>query len=149
MIVQTANFGDIEVDENNLYLFEGGLPGFEESQRFILVNVEGNPSFNYLQSADQPDLVFVLADPFAFFSDYEFDLSDAMMRELALDGQNDVSVRVILNARQGLREATANLTAPLVFNTKKQLGKQIILGQSSYSTRHRLFPAAAGAAKGE
>ncbi|MDG0794569.1 flagellar assembly protein FliW [Cohnella ginsengisoli] len=149
MIVQTANFGDIEVEEKSLYLFEEGLPGFEESRRFILVNVEGNPSFNYLQSADQPDLVFVLADPFAFFSDYEFDLSDAMMRELALEGQNDVSVRVILNTRQGLKDATANLTAPLVFNTKKQLGKQIILGQSSYSTRHRLFPAAAGAAKGE
>ncbi|MDG0811863.1 flagellar assembly protein FliW [Cohnella rhizosphaerae] len=149
MIVQTANFGDIEVDESNLYFFEEGLPGFEDSRRFILVSVEGNPSFNYLQSADQPDLVFVLADPFAFFSDYEFELSDAVLRELALDSQSDVSVRVILNARQGLKEATANLTAPLVFNTQKQFGKQIILGQSSYSTRHRLFPAAAGAAKGE
>ena len=44
MIVETARFGSVEVDEDKVILFEDGLPGFESLTKYIILSPpEPNP----------------------------------------------------------------------------------------------------------
>jgi flagellar assembly factor FliW len=38
-----------------------------------------------------------------------------------------------------MEKITANLQAPVIINTKQQLAKQVILMNTAYETKHRLF----------
>lgn len=65
MIISTSIWGDIEVNEKEVYRFEKGIPGFEETTEFVLLDQDEAP-FYYLQSLQQKELSFVLVDPFIF-----------------------------------------------------------------------------------
>jgi flagellar assembly factor FliW len=140
MKVQTLNFGELEVTESSIYFFSEGIPGFERAQTYALLELEEYSPFAHLQSTDNPDLVFILVNPFEFFPSYEFDLSDVIIDELKIKKEEDeIIIRSIVNNREGLVESTTNLIAPIVLNAKQRVGKQIILTQGEYTTKHRLF----------
>jgi flagellar assembly factor FliW len=40
MKIATAHFGEVEIDENKILIFEKGLPGLEEDKRFALLSNE-------------------------------------------------------------------------------------------------------------
>ena len=80
--------------------------------------------------------------PLVFFPDYEFTIDDDVEKELGLTSPEDVLIYTILTlAGKEIRDLTANLMAPIVINVKTRLAKQIVLDRSSYTTKHRLFPA--------
>jgi flagellar assembly factor FliW len=139
MIVQTERFGEIEVREEDIIKFERGLPGFENSKLFTLIGVEEHAPFIYMQSLDQSQLVFIVVDPFEFFPQYEFDISDRVTEELAITSQEQATIRVIVSIKGNLESATANLVAPIVINKSSNLGKQVVLSTTPYTTKQSLF----------
>jgi len=141
MKVETAQFGQIEIDEARIYHFNQGIPGFEQATRFVFIDVEEHDSFSYMQSVDVKDLVFIVVDPFEFYKNYEFDLPDLAMAQLQVGSSDKINIRTIVSVREKLEQATTNLVAPIVLNVNKRLGKQVILTSTSYSTRHKLFQA--------
>ncbi|MGG4049609.1 flagellar assembly protein FliW [Paenibacillus favisporus] len=122
--------------EEQIYQFDKGLPGFEEYRKFALLDM-GEEPFSYLQSIDDMNVSFMLVNPFVFYPDYEFELSDPEAAELGIDDQ--VSVRNMVTIQEPLEQSTINLLAPLVLNPVKRTAKQIVLHQSSYQTRHLLL----------
>ena len=73
--------------------------------------------------------------------DYEFELDDAVQKELGIKDQEDMLIYVIITIPQGrIEDMTANLTAPVVLNKKNMQAKQVVLEKGGYTTRHRLFP---------
>lgn len=139
MKLQTARFGELEIADQEVYLFEEGIPGFVAEKEFVLVEVEGHDPFSYIQSVTTPDLAFVIIDPFILDKRYEFDLADAAMNDIGFSGDQRIIIRVIVSIRDSLGEATANMVAPLVLNVESRKGKQIILTQGDYSTKHPLI----------
>lgn len=139
MKLETSRFGEIDLDEDRIYHFEHGIPGFEPFKRFMLIEVAEHAPFAYLQSLDDGKLAFIVTNPFEFVGNYEFDLPESVTNELQLASEEEVDVRVIVSIHGELEQATANLIAPIVLNAKKRLGKQIILTAAPYTTRHRLF----------
>ncbi|YCI23180.1 flagellar assembly protein FliW [Paenibacillus sp. Z3-2] len=95
--------------------------------------------FNYLQSVREPALAFLLASPFMFVPDYSFELSEADKEELEI--QDQVSVYSIVTIQAEANKSTMNLLAPVVLNPEKRVGKQVVLHQSSYETRHLIWAA--------
>ncbi|MFC5469701.1 flagellar assembly protein FliW [Cohnella suwonensis] len=139
MKLLTAKLGELEVREEDIYSFESGIPGFEQSRRFVLVTVKEHEPFAYLQSVDDSQLAFIMIDPFEFFSDYEFDLPVPELEELQIQSKEQIIIRSIVNVNDDLEHATTNLVAPVVMNAVAKRGKQVILLRADYSTKHRLF----------
>jgi flagellar assembly factor FliW len=139
MKIATKYHGDIEIHEQNIVRFEQGIPGFLEEKLFVLLPLEDTP-FIILQSVNTPALGFVLIEPFSYFPTYEIDLDDNTLEQLQITGEQDVALYVILTVADPFDDTTANLQAPIVINVNKRLGKQVILTNTDYKTKHRLFP---------
>ncbi|KZE70236.1 flagellar assembly protein FliW [Paenibacillus jamilae] len=137
MIISTSIWGDIEVNDKEIYRFEKGIPGFEETTEFVLLDQDEAP-FYYLQSLQQKELSFVLVDPFIFYPEYEFELPDSEAEELGIE--SNLVVRSILTLHEQVENSTINLLAPLVFNPDNRQAKQVVLYQSSYLIKHSLQP---------
>jgi flagellar assembly factor FliW len=148
--IDTKYSGVTEINSQNIITFNQGLPSFEEEKSFILLPFSEEPGpFSILQSTLTPGLALVVMTPFAFFPDYEADLSDQTLEALQIEKSEDVVVFVVLTLRDTLEESTANLRGPIVINTAKKVGKQIVLNDSAYHTKHSLQTVAASGKKGE
>ncbi len=138
--LESPVLGRLEINQSEIYAFPSGIPGFEDQKRFIVVKPEADSPFAYLQSMDRPELVLLVADPFLFFSDYDFDISDQTVSELKIERPEQVEVWCVVTVPDSLEEATANLLAPIVVNADAKIGKQTVLATGEYRTKHALFP---------
>lgn len=135
MIIETLTWGSLEVEDEQIYHFSKGIPGFDEEVEYALIEDDG--PFVYLQSTRDKSLAFLMADPFSFYPEYEFELPEADAEELEIDSQ--IRVLGIITLKREIEESTMNLLAPVVLNTEKHLGKQVVLHQAKYQTKHPLW----------
>jgi flagellar assembly factor FliW len=139
MKIDTKYHCAITVVEKDIWTFPNGLPGFLEEQEFILLPIaEDQNVFFILQSVKTAGLAFVVANPFVFFSEYEFNLDEGSKDLLKLESERDVLIFVILNIKTPFEHSTANLLAPIIINSKENLAKQVILHDTDYKTKHLL-----------
>ncbi|MBO7747231.1 flagellar assembly protein FliW [Paenibacillus sp. MWE-103] len=143
MILQTTRFGQIEIEDHQWIVFPSGIPGFPQHKRYTLVSIEDSP-FYVLQSVEEGSLSFIVTSPFDFFPDYEFELESNMLHELGQPSPEQVRVLNIVTVKDKLEEATANLAAPIVWNTANRQAAQVILQHTSYRTKHALFSPPSG-----
>lgn len=148
MRIHTRYHGEQNIEEEKILTFENGIPGFPEEKRFVLLPLTEDQVFLAMQSVKTPELAFVVVNPFFFFQDYEFCLDEGTIAQLGIEDRNDVRVLNILTIRDPFRETTINLKAPLVLNEKTRKGKQVILEEEKYLTRHPLFLGNPSGAKG-
>ena len=153
MLVRTNFLGEeetIEVSEEQIFAFEPGLGGFEALRRYALIPEEDSP-IEWLQSLDDPDVAFAILEPFAFHSDYAFELSDADAEALGMREPQDALVRCILTLHEDPAKITANMLAPLVLCRRTHLARQVIVQNADYPLSLAMFAslADAGAAAGD
>ncbi len=139
MQIRSTRFGDLEISEENILSFPNGLPGFPDERQFAFFSYHEDSAFSFLQSMAEPDLTFVIVEPFSFVKDYSFELDDNVVRELEITEDAPPQVYNIVRIPEKVEEITANLAAPIVINRVKRLAAQIIMDKSNYSVRHRLF----------
>jgi flagellar assembly factor FliW len=141
MKIQTTRFGELEVADSSVITFNKGIPGFEESMKYVLIPADekGETPFFFLQSIDREEVNFFLVDPFAFFKEYDIKLQDQMVEKLELESPTDAIVLTTVTAKGEIKDATTNLKAPLVINNNKQLGMQIVLDNKDYLIKQPLF----------
>lgn len=139
MKIKTRQFGEIEIDETKIINMPAGIPGFQDRKRYSMLQKEEAAPFLFFQSVDDPDLTFVILDPKSVMEDYSVEEKD-MNKVVSWDFDNDeITVFVIVTIPSGDPEkATANFLAPLVINTKRKEGLQLILQNTTYSCQHPL-----------
>lgn len=140
MQVETLNFGQLNVRDEDIITFKQGLPGFEPLHRWMIVNPDPDLPFSYLQSLDQGEIALIMTDPFNFYPDYELKLTEDVQSELLIEQSSDVLVWSIVSIQDDILTASINLLAPVVINLVHKIGKQIILNDQRYRTKHSLFP---------
>jgi flagellar assembly factor FliW len=122
------------------FFFPEGLLGFPSYQRFTLSRYqaveEGESPFFILQSTNA-NLSFPLLAPQLLVSDYQLSLLPETLIKLATDTMNDLVALAIVTLRPRIKEITANLQGPLLFNPIARLGLQTIAER--YSVRHPLL----------
>ncbi|ASV68260.1 flagellar assembly protein FliW [Cytobacillus kochii] len=139
MKIETKYQGTVEVSSEQHLHFPVGLPGFPEEQQYVLLPFLEELPYFILQSINTAELAFVVVDPYAFFADYEFQLNEASQHALQIEQPEDVATFVILTLKEPFKSSTANLQGPLVINMKKRMGKQLVLNDARYKTKHPLF----------
>ena len=141
MKYDTARFGPLEIQDEDVLFFPDALYGFDQEKKFALLPLDPNieSPMEWLQSLRTRELAFILTDPFLFVPQYKMVLSDSEKDQLKIESTESVAVRVIVTIPRVHTEMTANLVAPLVINQKNRLAKQIVLTSAEYDTRHPLM----------
>lgn len=137
--VKTTRFGDIEVKSEDLIELPSGLIGFPELKRYVLLDHDKESPFKWLQSLDDGAIAFVLINPLLFKPDYTVEVTEAEVSDLELKAEEDAVISVIITIPTNPQNMTANLKAPLVFNLQNRRGKQLVLSNSAYTTRHNIM----------
>ena len=134
MLFNSSLLGQVEVDENTIITFEAGLPAFENCTRFKLFHEadSDNPSVFWMQSLDNPDVLFSVTDPQKLGIRYEIELNQDEVAALALSRQEDAAILLTIyrelpgdEANPALSQLRANVRNPLIINlaTQKALQK--------------------------
>lgn len=139
MKVHGTRFGSLPFKEEELLFLDEGLMGFPSSKRFLLFPYSENSAFFWLQSVDEPEIAFIVINPFDFFADLSFTVSDEDSLLIDLVRGEDVEVFSLVSVPDGQPEAMrTNLAGPVVVNVRNRKGKQILIKE--YSPRQPLIP---------
>lgn len=141
MILENTRFGRLAIEPAKIISMPCGMPGFPGMRRYVVLERPETWPFFYYQSVDDPQLAFVIMDPFLFEPDYAVDLGKCIA-EMAWEGDRPEALRIyaIVNAAEGVPEKiTANLMGPLIVNPARCEACQMVLHKSPYSHRHPVF----------
>ncbi|MDP6980489.1 MAG: flagellar assembly protein FliW [Myxococcota bacterium] len=133
--IESNRFGRIEVDPQNVLHFNG-LPGFSQARRFVVVDHADTTSFSWLVSLDDPDLAFVIANPWHFFPGYDPAVGTRHLTALEITKPEQLET-VVFASFHG-RQVTLNLSAPILINRESMQGTQVIIDDPRYSTREEV-----------
>jgi flagellar assembly factor FliW len=136
MVIDTLRFGMLELPESVLVTLPDGLLGFPECRRFVVLPYDDEMPLCWLQSADDPEVAFLALEPHLFFAEYEVMLSDSDTAALGLAKAEDATLLSLLTVSRDAHAITANLAGPIVVNVITRRGKQIVLDDARYSTKH-------------
>ena len=139
MQIDTHAFGTIDIDEDQVIRLTEPMAGFLEHTRFAVLDPDPEVPFKWFQSVDSADVCFLISDPAQFFPEYRVELSKNQLQDLQITEETDTAVAVVLRIPKEMNEATANLLAPVIFNTQAKLARQIILDGSGHPVRAPLL----------
>lgn len=139
MEIKTKYHGEVHINGNEVINFVKGIPGFPNEENFTILSLEEDGVFSILQSVVTPELAFVIVNPFHYFTDYDFQLEDQVVEALNIKSPEEVQVFTILTVQEPFEKTTANLQAPLIINNKNHMGKQVVLNNEKYTTRHKIL----------
>jgi len=141
LTIATRNFGTITVQPEQIITLSPGLLGFADLHRYVLIEYNQESPFLWMQSLDNPDLVFVVVDSVTIMPAYRIAPAPDVFQELAVKGIEDLKFFVILTIPPGRpQDITANLMGPIVINLRNRRGKQLVIEGTAYSHKHRLLP---------
>jgi flagellar assembly factor FliW len=129
------------VKAENVFLFPEGVPAFENVKRFVFLSKPETQPFFFMQALEPKGLSFVCIDPFLVCPAYRPNLSEADVAFLGLERPEDAFVAAIVTVTPDPRDFTANLQGPIVVNTRKSIGRQVVSGDPSQPLRYRLWDA--------
>lgn len=137
MIIHTSRFGGIEVDDRRFLSFPKGLLGFPDDHDFALIQTGQESAFYWMQAVHRPELAFVVCDPRLFVADYRIAIKTEDLQQIGLSNTAGSQVFVVVNKVDDI--LTGNLQGPLVINVATRVGKQLVLSDKRFSTRHPLM----------
>jgi flagellar assembly factor FliW len=133
MRITTKRFGEMDVPDESIITVLGGVIGFPDLVRYVLIQRQNDQPFYWLQCLDDPTLALVLINPVLFKSDYNPQLPQGLEEEL---GQGEISLFAIVTIPPGRpHEMTANLLGPLAMNPSSRKARQLVLDDRFYTHR--------------
>jgi flagellar assembly factor FliW len=124
------------VDHAAALTFSEGLVGCPDWTTFVMLSdSEEDLPVAYMQLVSDPSVRLLVTDPRLIEQSYTVTLSEQDRAELDLQPSD----RTVLYSTLTVNEdgtITANLLGPLVVNARTRQGRQLVLTDSGYTTRH-------------
>jgi flagellar assembly factor FliW len=133
VMIDSEHLGSVEVDESSVIELPAGILGFPEQRRYAIVAADDSGLYSWLQSLDEPELAFLTVVPSPFFPDYEPVIPDEDCATIGLTAPEDAQVLCLVTVDD--ESVTANLLGPIVLNVRTRMARQVVLTDSSLSTR--------------
>ena len=138
--LNTVKFGDIEVDKEFIFSFVLPIIGFEHLKDYTIIDIKPDSPFKWLQSTEDMELAFPITLCSYFGIDYQFDIPDEEAEKINIENTDDVFVFNIVNIpNSNPQGATVNMVAPIVVNLANKKAMQIILKNTDFEVRHKLY----------
>ena len=136
MKISTKQFGEIEVKEEEILHFQNPIYGFASLKKYILIS---HGILGWLQSVENPDIAFLVANPYEVYKDYDVVLEDKDVKALDTKKEEDVFVLSIVTLPETTEDISMNLLSPVVINYKNYHASQVILNNQKYKTKHYFY----------
>ena len=138
--LNTAKFGEIEIDKSSIFDFVSPIIGFKDLKQYAIIDYKPDSPFKWLQSIEDSELAFPITLCSFFGIDYQFDIPDEEAELLEIETADDVFVCNIANIPSSNPQgATVNMLAPIITNLKNKKAMQLILKNTNFEVRHKLF----------
>jgi len=124
MKISNRQFGEIEFTKEHVINFVHGIYGFEHLKKFLFIKTE-NDLFYWLNSVDQPEIVFPL-------------VSIGMIHEEYPRESDHEPFGVVTLSTDPLK-ITVNLKAPIYLNQETKTGFQKLIDKDEYPFNFKLF----------
>ncbi len=139
MEIHGTRFGTLKFREEELITLAEGMMGFPNSTQYLMFPYATDSSFFWLQSIEEPEIAFIVINPFDFFADLEFLIEDDVSEALGLEKGEDLEVFTLLTIPDSKpEEMRTNLAGPVVVNIRNRQGRQVVMKE--YSARQPLIP---------
>ena len=140
VVINTSKFGEVEIDKNAIFNFVSPIIGFNDLKEYTIIDYKPDSPFKWLQSVEDMDLAFPITLCSFFGIDYQFDIPDEEASQLEIESADDIFVCNIANIPSSNPQgATINMLAPIVINIVNKKAMQIILKNTEFEVRHKLF----------
>lgn len=139
MVLATQNVTRFSTETRNVIRFEEGIYGFENVKDFLLLQEEETATIWSLQSAASAYPSLIVVNPFIVLPDYRPVVSAEDFEKLGSPAEEDLCILTVAVIKKNLPDSVVNLKSPIVINAKLKLGKQIIMEDTDYPVRYRLF----------
>ncbi|MCD6165155.1 flagellar assembly protein FliW [candidate division KSB1 bacterium] len=140
--INSARWGKLLVDPDDIIEFPRGIIGFEKYKKFAIFESQDFKPFQLLISVEQENIGFVIINPFNFCPDYKPKIIPLDLKELNIQNGDRFLIYAIVTLAPDSRQSTANLRGPIIINLKKRIGKQVIIPNEEYSIKHPILPQA-------
>ncbi len=118
-------FGEMEYDEKHQLTFPGGLIGFEENKKFLIIHDEESEPFRWLVSLEDQELSFPLVE-------LSINQSEYFGKYFS---QEKVTLFAVVSIKPEIDDSTINLKSPIVIDIDKKTGRQVVLDDESLNVR--------------
>lgn len=131
MKIKTTRFDEVEVEDEKIIHFPRGVIGFKNLTRFCLLPYK--EPIRWLQSVDDPDVAFIVSDPFILFNNYGFKVEDFVEEYLECKDIADMAVFVMLVVENN--QLFANLKSPILVNSANMKAAHLFIEDESVSMK--------------
>ena len=134
--ISSELLGTIEIAEDSVIDFPQGIFGFPDAHGFVVLPAE-REGFYWLQSLEFTALTFLALDPFVHVPGFSVEFADSELGSLGPAEPTDMVVLSIVTLpREPGALPTANLQGPVAINATRRIGRQLVVQDSEYGTRH-------------
>lgn len=121
MRIETTRFGVLDLEESVFIHFPWGIPGFEETKRYVLFEHRQGP-FQWLQAVDDPEVAFVVCPPEVFGIRYR--VPEDKRAAIGVSPGEEIGVLVIVSFNRGDVSIRPHRQGPLLFNVNTRQASQ-------------------------
>lgn len=142
MKINTKIFGEIEVSDDKIIVFENGIIGFPELKHFTLLHDEEKGTgagIRFLQSVEEPGFAMPVMDPLLVKPDYDPEVEDELLAGAGNLTEDNILVLVTVTVPSDLTRMTVNLQGPIVINVEERRACQIIVEGDAYPVRFPIY----------
>ena len=138
----TRLFGTIDVADEKIITMERGMIGFPNLTHFALIFDEEKKDKKFkimwLQSMDDGDIAFPVADPIQLKEDYKPLVNEEIIAPLGEMTEDNTYILVTVTVPKKVEDFSVNLKAPIVINMDSNKGAPIIT-EDDYPVKFRVY----------
>ena len=142
MKVTTRVFGEIDIADDKIIHFQGGIVGFPDLTDFALVHdaeKEGDTPIRWMQSLQEPNFAMPVMDPLFVCPDYQPMVDKEAVADIGDLQDEDMLVLVTVTVPHDLKQMTVNLKGPFIINTKEMKATQTIIDNEEYPVKFPIY----------
>lgn len=143
MRAMTKNFGEIEIADDKIIVFDKGIIGFPELREFALIYNEergsNGGSIRWLQSMNRGDFAMPVMDPLVVDPSYNPQVDDELLKPLGEMNPDAMLVLVTVTVPKDIKDITVNLKAPIVINGCNRTAAQLIVDGDEYKVKFPIY----------
>ena len=142
MRISTRLFGEIEVAEDKIITFPGGIIGFPDMKNFTLIFDEEkgtNAGIRWMQSLDEASFALPVMDPLVVKEDYNPEVEDELLKGIGNIGPDNLLVLVTVTVPADLKKMSVNLQGPIIINVDERKACQVIVDSEDYPIKYPIY----------
>ncbi len=124
MRIETARFGDVDIEPEDILLFPQGVMAFEDLKHWVLLADDHVETIGWLQCVTRPEIALAVASPRRYAPGYQVQVKRSQVQPLELGQEHQAFVLAVLNKEA--EEYSLNLRAPLIINLDRRIGRQVV-----------------------